>query len=92
MLQAKKTGHIHIDLGSNLKAEAEIILKDMGLSITETVRIFLRQVVQEREIPFAVKYSANIPNSETYAAIAEVESGKTKKTNRSALKAIWNEE
>lgn len=59
MLQNKKAGHVHINIGSDLKFEAENVLKDMGLSLSEAIRIFLRQVVRDREIPFNVRYSAN---------------------------------
>lgn len=92
MLQNKNQSHVHIDLGGNLKIEAESVLKDMGLSLSEAVRIFLRQVIKDREIPFNVRYSADIPNRETRTAIAEVESGNTTKTSRKALKAMWDKE
>lgn len=92
MLQNKTNSHVHIDLGGNLKVEAENVLKDMGLSLSEAVRIFLRQVIKEREIPFDVRYSADIPNSETRRAISEVETGKTTKTSRKSLKAMWDSE
>jgi len=48
-----------------LKSEAEAILKKIGLSSSEAMRLFLYQVVQQRGLPFEVK----IPNAETIAAI-----------------------
>jgi DNA-damage-inducible protein J len=55
-----------------LKSEAEAILKKIGLSSSEAMRLFLYQVVQQRGLPFEVK----IPNAETIAAIEELETGK----------------
>ena len=88
-------------LAINVKLEHEIsqlpenerpeFLKEMGLSISEAVRIFLREVVKNREIPFDVRYSANVPNAETRSAIADIEAGKTVKMKPVDLKALWDE-
>lgn len=53
------------------KSEAEAILKKIGLSSSEAMRLFLYQVVQQRGLPFELK----IPNAETIAAIEELETG-----------------
>ena len=53
------------------KSEAEAILKKIGLSSSEAMRMFLYQVVQQRGLPFELK----IPNAETIAAIEELETG-----------------
>lgn len=87
----KRLGQVHIDLGCNLKKEAEVVLKEMGLSVSDAVRIFLRQVVSSREIPFDVRFSADIPNEETRQAMAEVEAGNTTKITRTQLKKWWDE-
>ncbi|MDB2514128.1 type II toxin-antitoxin system RelB/DinJ family antitoxin [Alphaproteobacteria bacterium] len=60
-----------------LKSEAEAILKKIGLSSSEAMRLFLYQVVQQRGLPFEVK----IPNAETIAAIEELEAGKGIRVN-----------
>ena len=60
-----------------LKNEAEAILKKVGLSSSEAMRLFLYQVVQQRGLPFEVK----IPNAETIAAIEELETGKGIRVN-----------
>ncbi|MGB1924119.1 MAG: type II toxin-antitoxin system RelB/DinJ family antitoxin, partial [Candidatus Puniceispirillaceae bacterium] len=56
---------------------AEAILKKIGLSSSEAMRLFLYQVVQQRGLPFEVK----IPNAETIAAIEELETGKGIRVN-----------
>jgi len=60
-----------------LKSEAEAILKKIGLSSSEAMRLFLYQVVQQRGLPFEVK----IPNAETIAAIEKLEAGKGIRVN-----------
>jgi DNA-damage-inducible protein J len=60
-----------------LKSEAEAILKKIGLSSSEAMRLFLYQVVQQRGLPFELK----IPNAETIAAIEELETGKGIRVN-----------
>lgn len=59
------------------KSEAEAILKKIGLSSSEAMRLFLYQVVQQRGLPFELK----IPNAETIAAIEELETGMGIKVN-----------
>ena len=59
------------------KSEAEAILKKIGLSSSEAMRLFLYQVVQQRGLPFELK----IPNAETIAAIEELETGKGIRVN-----------
>jgi DNA-damage-inducible protein J len=41
----------------------------MGLSVSDAVRVFLKRVAIERQIPFALK----VPNAETRAAMAEAD-------------------
>ena len=60
-----------------LKSEAEAILKKIGLSSSEAMRLFLYQVVQQRGLPFEVKIST----AETIAAIEGLETGKGIRVN-----------
>jgi len=55
-----------------LKNEVEKILKSLGLSTTEAINIFFRQVKLRRGIPFPVE----IPNEETIATFRDSEDGK----------------
>jgi DNA-damage-inducible protein J len=68
-----------------LKSEAEAILKKIGLSSSEAMRLFLYQVVQQRGLPFEVK----IPNAETIAAIEELETGKGIRVN--SVEELFND-
>lgn len=49
-----------------------MILADMGLSLSDAIRLLLVKVADERRLPFVVK----APNTTTRRAIAELEAGK----------------
>lgn len=40
---------------SDLKANATAVLEEMGVTISQAIRMMLVQVVQTKELPFAVK-------------------------------------
>jgi DNA-damage-inducible protein J len=50
-----------------LKTEASKVLQSCGMDLSTAIRLFLRQVVEEKGLPFAIKQ----PNSQTIAAIHE---------------------
>lgn len=84
-------GQVHIALDGELKNDAENVLKSMGLTIAEAVRIFLREVVREQELPFSVYYTAKeTPNKETLQAMKELDSGHGEDTTLSKLKKTWD--
>ena len=62
-----KTETVTIRMEPALKAEGEGILSALGLSTTEAVTLFFRQIVTRRGLPF----EARIPNDETLAAFRE---------------------
>ncbi|MDL2267526.1 type II toxin-antitoxin system RelB/DinJ family antitoxin [Desulfovibrio sp. OttesenSCG-928-G15] len=59
-------------IDTNIKERAADALADMGLSVSDAIRILLIRVADERRLPFEVK----APNATTRRAIAELESGK----------------
>lgn len=63
--------NINIRVDSTLMKEAEALFKDLGLSMSSAVNMFLRSAVDHDGIPFEVK--RRIPNEETKAALAEYE-------------------
>ena len=67
-----RTATIRARVEPELKSEAEAILKEVGLSSSEAMRLFLHQIVRQRGLPFEVK----IPNAETVAAIESIQAGK----------------
>ena len=58
-----KTGYINVRVTPALKRQAEKILSTLGVSTSEAVTMFLRQVVLNKGIPFPVRVS----NAETIA-------------------------
>jgi len=52
---------------SNLKQEVEEILKEIGLSTSQAITLFLKRIKYERGIPFELK----VPNATTIKAMEE---------------------
>ena len=63
-----KTAMIRARMEPNLKHDAEEILHSLGLSTTEAITLFYKQIALHRGLPFAVK----LPNEETLAALNDV--------------------
>ena len=61
-----------IDRGTKERASAA--LAEMGLSVSDAIRLLMFRIADERRLPFEVK----VPNAATRAAMAELESGKGK--------------
>ncbi|MBI5132254.1 MAG: type II toxin-antitoxin system RelB/DinJ family antitoxin [Rhodopseudomonas palustris] len=69
--KAVKSGYINARVEPKLKKSAEAVLDKLGLSTTDAVTIFLKQVVAHKGMPFPVK----VPNKETIRAMRELDSG-----------------
>ncbi|NDE89741.1 MAG: type II toxin-antitoxin system RelB/DinJ family antitoxin [Alphaproteobacteria bacterium] len=78
------TEQISVRIDHATKAAAEGVFNVLGLSATDAIRMFYRQVALQRGLPFAAK----IPNPETLAAIKELDAGKGKKTSLKEFKAL----
>jgi len=59
-----KTAMIRARMEPELKQEAEELLAEVGLSPTEAIRLFYRQVSLHKGLPFDVR----VPNATTRAA------------------------
>lgn len=64
-------------IDSAIKERAADALADMGLSVSDAIRLLLVRVADERRLPFEVK----APNATTRRAIAELEAGNGQKFN-----------
>lgn len=73
-----KTGYVTARIEPKLKARASRVLATVGVSTTDAITMFLRQVVLRNGLPFEVR----VPNSETRSAIEELENA----AKRSKLK------
>jgi DNA-damage-inducible protein J len=65
-----KTGYITARIEPKLKARAARVLANVGVSTTDAITMFLRQVVLRNGLPFEVR----APNAETKRAIEKLES------------------
>lgn len=65
-----KTGYITARIEPKLKARAARVLATVGVSTTDAITMFLRQVVLRNGLPFEVR----VPNAETKRAIEELKS------------------
>jgi DNA-damage-inducible protein J len=66
-----KTGYVTARVEPKLKASAGRVLRRIGVSTSDAITIFLRQVVMRQGMPFDVR----VPNAETRKAIEELEAG-----------------
>ena len=74
-----KAAMIRARVELELKQEAELVLNRLGLSASDAIRLFYRQVVLQQGLPFQVV----ITNPETLEALAEIR-------NKSHLKKARN--
>lgn len=58
-------------IDGQVKEEAASVLAQMGLTVSDAIRLMLIRVASDRALPFEIK----APNAETRAAMAELESG-----------------
>lgn len=68
-----KSVNVTFRVDENLKAQADALFAELGMSLSTAFNIFLRQSVREQQIPFAI--SKNVPNAVTLAAMDVAESG-----------------
>ncbi|MDR3312832.1 MAG: type II toxin-antitoxin system RelB/DinJ family antitoxin [Oscillospiraceae bacterium] len=64
-----KTSAMTIRIDPEIKTQADSVLQFLGMTTSEAVTIFLRQVVLNNGIPFSIK--APVFNDETAAALCE---------------------
>jgi len=62
-----KTGIISARVDPKLKRNAEEVFKELGLTTTQAITLFYKQVELERGLPFAVR----VPNDVTAEALEE---------------------
>ena len=62
-----KTRMIHARIDPKVKDAAERVFSTLGISTTEAIRLFMKQVELHRGLPFPL----TIPNSQTIAAMKE---------------------
>jgi DNA-damage-inducible protein J len=74
-----KDATINARVDKRLKAKAEKVLSQVGVSTTEAITMLLHQIVLRQGLPFEVR----IPNEETIAAMLELDAGKGERSTAS---------
>lgn len=67
MSHTMKTEMVRARISSELKHESEVILSELGMSMSDAIRIFLSQVKLRHEFPVELK----VPNQDTLKAMQE---------------------
>ncbi len=57
---APEKAFISVRVDADTKRQVEVILEDMGLSISTAVNIYLNTLVRRREIPFEVRLNDEV--------------------------------
>ena len=65
---------LRLRVPSEIKEEAELIFNDMGMSLGDAIRIFLKQTINCGSFPF--KPHTKIPNQDTIDSFLEIENNK----------------
>jgi len=60
---------VHVRVDDETKTEAAAALAEMGLSVSDVVRVLLKLIAVEKAIPFHFR----VPNAETREAMAEAD-------------------
>ncbi len=69
------TTMVHVRVDQRTKQRAAKTLAEMGISVSDAVRMLLIRVAAEKALPFAVK----IPNATTVKAMRAADKGKRKR-------------
>lgn len=67
----RKTAEIRVLLEPSLKKKSKKILQEIGMSESEAVRIFFRNLVNQNGFPLELR----VPNEETIKAMEDVDKG-----------------
>lgn len=65
------TTNVSIRMDTELKAQADELFAELGMSLSTAFNIFVRQSLREGGIPFEIR--TDRPNKETIAAMLEAE-------------------
>jgi DNA-damage-inducible protein J len=67
-----KTATLTVRIDAQVKREAQEVLKQLGLTTTQAISMYLNQIRVEKALP----YHPHIPNAETERAILDALEGK----------------
>lgn len=58
---ATRTAHVFTRVDPDTKEQAEAILNQLGIPMSNAIGMFLKQIVMQRGIPFDMKLPASVP-------------------------------
>lgn len=61
--------NVNIRMDTDLKAQADALFADLGLTMSSAINLFIRQAVWQQGIPFTI---TRLPNAETLEAMQNV--------------------
>ncbi|MET3356692.1 UNVERIFIED_ORG: DNA-damage-inducible protein J [Leuconostoc holzapfelii] len=67
-----KKANLNVKIDPQLKAEAEEIFGDMGLTTTAAVNMFIKRVIDDRELPFKPRVTNSLDK-----ALDDIEEGRS---------------
>ena len=67
-----------------VKKQAAAVLQDVGLTVSDAVRLLLTRVARDKALPFELL----TPNTETVAAMKAARAGKVEKVTLDELQAV----
>ena len=73
------TTMIHIRVDQDLKTLASDTLDEMGLSLSDAVRLLLKRIAVEKALPFDIRVP--VPNAQTVAAMRAGDRGEVSKAS-----------
>jgi DNA-damage-inducible protein J len=79
------TTMVHVRVDEKTKQRAAKTLAEMGISVSDAVRMLLVRVAAEKALPFDVK----VPNATTVKAMRAADKGKGKRLN--SAKALFKD-
>lgn len=71
-----KTSAVTVRLDPKVKSDAQAVFDDLGITTTQAISMFLKQVSLRKGLPFAVE----IPNEETIRAMEDAVTRRSLKT------------
>jgi len=89
-MKTLKNERINIRVSKKTKVKSAKIFKELGLTTSQAIEIYLKAVIKKNGIPFKLR----LPNEETLEAINELENDKSLKVYDSVdemFKEILNE-
>lgn len=79
---------LRLRVPTEIKEEAEMIFNDMGMSLGDAIRIFLKQTINCGSFPF--KPHTKIPNQDTINSFCEVKNNEGEKFSLKEFKDFLN--